>query len=411
MPVFHYQATDQRGRTFNGSMPANDETNLEERLRQAGLWLIDANIERVTQAATRREKGKASKLSLKGNRKRRTLIEFCTLMSFQIRVGVPLIQAMEVAIQDCEDAQFRQVLGGMQKHLESGLFFHQAMEKYPKVFPEQFISVIRAGETSSKLPETFDDLGGYLEWMEQIIADVRQASLYPAIVSLVILLFVIFLFSFIIPKFSGLLNGLNIPLPFITQLIFGVGDFFKASWWAWLSVILIVVIGVPLGQRRSKPFALGLDKLKRNLPIFGELNKMLAISRFTHNFAVLYRSGIPIVQALHLCEGLVGSPVVEQAVAQVCEDVKTGSTVSEAMRRQDPFPPLVLRMTVMGETTGSLDSALENVSDYYNKIIPRRIKKIFTVVEPMLMLLLIFIVGAVALAIYLPLLALMGSLK
>jgi type IV pilus assembly protein PilC len=411
MPVYSYQAADQRGRTFNGLMPAHDEGNLEERLREAGLWLIDATIQRPGLAKEANENGKASRVGLRGKRKRRTLIEFCTLMSFQIKVGVPLVQAMDVAIQDCEDERFRGVLAGMQKHLEGGLLFHQAMEKYPKVFSQQFISVVRAGETSSKLPETFEDLGAYLEWTEQILADVRQASLYPAIVSVVILAFVVFLFSFIIPKFAALLGGLHIPLPMLTQIIFGAGDFFKATWWAWLILLLGLVIGIPMGQKHSKSFAFSLDRLKRNLPIFGELNKMLAISRFTHNFAILYRSGIPILQSLQLCQGLVGSPVVEEAVAQVNEEVKNGSTLSEGMRKQEAFPPLLLRMTVMGETTGSLDNALENVADYYNKIIPRRIKKIFTVVEPLLMLLLIGIVGAVALAIYLPLLALMGSIR
>src|SRR5213075_622239 len=205
MPVFQYQATDQKGRNFSGSMPAHDETNLEERLRQAGLWLIDASIQRQAAVADRQDDGKPSKLALRGRGRRRTLIEFCTLMSFQIRVGVPIVQALEVAVQDCEDPKFRSVLSGMQKHLGAGLLFHQALEMYPKVFSEQFISVVRAGETSSKLPETFEDLGSYLEWVEQIIADVRQASLYPAIVSVVIFAFVLFLFSFIIPKFAGLL--------------------------------------------------------------------------------------------------------------------------------------------------------------------------------------------------------------
>jgi type IV pilus assembly protein PilC len=145
--------------------------------------------------------------------------------------------------------------------------------------------------------------------------------------------------------------------------------------------------------------------------VFGELNAMLAISRFTHNFAILYRAGIPILQALTLCRGLVGNTVVEDAVEEVHEGVKTGSTVSEAMRKQAVFPPLLLRMVVIGETTGNLDNALENVADFYNQVIPRRIKKIFTVVEPALMLFLIFVVGAVALSIYLPLLALMGSIR
>src|SRR5262249_48538574 len=161
--------------------------------------------------------------------------------------------------------------------------------------------------------ETFEDLGAYLEWVEQIIADVRQASLYPAIVSVVIFAFVLFLFSFIIPKFAMLLSGLKIPLPLITQIIFGAGDFFKATWWAWLSALLVVVVGIPLGQKHSPPFALALDKIKLNLPIFGGLNLMLAVSRFTHNFAILYRSGIPILQSLQLCQGLIGSPTVEKA--------------------------------------------------------------------------------------------------
>src|SRR5215207_10166748 len=112
MPIFTYQATDQRGRSFRGSMPANDESNLEERLREAGLWLIDANLERAGHDKNRRAEGQVSKVKLSGKRKRRTLIEFCTLMSFQIRVGVPLIQALQVAVQDCEDPKFRKVLGG-----------------------------------------------------------------------------------------------------------------------------------------------------------------------------------------------------------------------------------------------------------------------------------------------------------
>jgi type IV pilus assembly protein PilC len=346
-----------------------------------------------------------------GKRRRRALIDFCTLMSFQSKVGIPLVQALEVASQDCEDVQFRRVLAGLRHHIESGLLFYEALEKYPRLFTPHFVSVIRAGEMSSKLPETFDDLREYLEWVDQVIAEMRQASLYPLIVTTVIFAFVLFLFTFIIPRFATLLTSLKVPLPLLTQIIFALSDFVKATWWLWLLGLLAVTVGVPLGRRLSRRFALWLDRLKLNLPIFGPLNLMLALSRFTHNFAILYRAGIPILQSLNLCQGLVGSLVVEDAVAGVHEDVKTGSTISEALRRQPIFPPMLLRMVVMGETTGNLDAALENVSEYYNEIIPRRIKKIFTVLEPALMLALIFVVGAVALSIYLPILALMGNIK
>jgi type IV pilus assembly protein PilC len=137
---------------------------------------------------------------------------------------------------------------------------------------------------------------------------------------------------------------------------------------------------------------------------------MLALSRFTHNFSILYRSGLPILQVFRACQqGLIGNKVIEQAVAAVEEDVKAGSSISEAMHRHPVFPALLLRMISMGETSGNLDRALDNVAGYYNQVIPHRIKSVFSVAEPMLMLLLIFIVGCVALAIYMPILSLMGA--
>jgi type II secretory pathway component PulF len=410
MPVFSYYATDERGRAINGTMPAQDETNLEEKLESAGFWLIDATVKESPAVAARLAGKEMGGLTMWGKAKRRALIEFCTMMSFQSRVGVPLVQALELASEDCESVAFRRVLEGLQRHIESGLLFYEALEKYPRIFSPHFVSVIRAGEMSSKLPETFEDLCKYLEWVDRIIADVRQASLYPAIVSVVILAFVLFLFSFIIPQFATLLTGLKIPLPLLTQVMFGVSDFVKGYWWVWTLLLLFLTVGIPVGRRVSRNFARWLDRVKLNLPIFGELNLMLSISRFTHNFAILYRSGIHILQALELCKGLVGNVVVEEAVDGVLQDVKTGSTISEAMRKHPVFPSMLLRMVTMGETTGSLDTGLENVSTYYNQVIPRRIKKVFTIMEPMLMLFLIGIVGAVALSIYLPLLALMGSI-
>jgi type IV pilus assembly protein PilC len=162
----------------------------------------------------------------------------------------------------------------------------------------------------------------------------------------------------------------------------------------------------------SPRIALLLDHLKLRVPVFGSLNHMLALSRFAHNLAILYRSGVPILQALEFCKrGLIGNAVVERAVAAVGDAVNTGSTISEAMHRQPIFSAMLLRMVNMGETTGNLDQALDNVANYYNDVIPRRIKKIFSIMEPMLMLVLIGIVGCVALAIYLPIISLMGAIR
>src|SRR5262245_29736256 len=413
MPVFRYQAIDKRGRNLKGIMPAHDESNLEEKLRQLGLWLAEADMERAAAATESARPSEVRWYRTRGARGRRELIDFCTLMTFQIRVGVPLSRALETAALDCKEPGFSKVLGALQGDIESGLHFYEAIAKYPAVFSQHFVSVIRAGETSSKLPETFDDLKAYLEWVDQINADIKQATLYPSIVLFVIMFFTIFLFTFIIPTFSKLLGKLGVEQPLLTTIVFTAGDIFKNTWYIWLPLMIAIAIAIPILKRRSPKFAMAWDKMKLHLPVFGELNRMLALSKFAHNLSILYRSGISILQALAMCQrGLIGNKVIETAVGHVEEEVKNGNTISEAMHRQQgAFSAMLLRMVNMGEATGNLDKALDNVAAFYNDIIPRKIKKVFAIMEPALMLALIFIVGSVALAIYLPIIALMGAIK
>lgn len=411
MPVFKYQAVDQAGRNLRGTLTADNESILERKLKEAGLWLTDASLHSIGTANAETAVQNLQRLKLKGRRGRRELIDFCTLMIFQTKVGITLVRALDVACQDCKDNRFREVLRDLQRQIESGRQLSEALAMYPGVFSMHFVSVIRAGELSGKLSESFSDLRDYLEWLDEVSAAVRQSSLYPAIVSVVVLSFTIFLFTFVIPRFANLLDSLNVQQPLLTRIVFGIGNVAKATWWIWVLALLVLVIGIPTGRRISPRFNFMMDRLKLRWPIFGSLNLMLSLSRFAHNLAILYRSGLPIVRALQACQqGLIGNAVVEQAVKGVEEDVKSGSIISQAMHRHPVFPPLLLRMVGMGETTGNLDAALENVCNYYNDVIPRRIKTIFSIVEPMLIVFLVFLVGCVALAIYLPIIALMGSI-
>ncbi len=412
MPVYQYQAVDQRGRTRSGSLPASDESSLDQKLREAGMWLTEAKVEPKKSTAASTSTSKVRDFKLRGGRGRRELIEFCTLMTFQVKAGVTIVRALDVAAHDCKSEGFREVLLDIQRQIENGMTLHETLALYPGVFSLHFVSVVRAGETSSHMPEAFEDLRAYFEWVDQMVAQVRQASIYPAIVAFVILCFAIFLFTFIVPKFAELLGSVGVPLPLITKIVFGLGGFFSTYWWFSLLVLLSLGVGIPLAKRYSPAFRLAWDRAKLHYPIFGELNLMLALSRFTHNFSILYRAGLPILQAFRACQsGLIGNKVIEQAVGELEEEVKAGSTITEAMHRQPVFPALLIRMISVGEISGNLDKALDNVSDYYNQVIPRRIKAVFSVAEPLLMVVLIFIVGSVALAIYLPIIALMGAIK
>ena len=410
MPLYKYEAIDDRGRNRSGMMPAQDEGNLELKLRDAGLWLTEA-VAHWPKVPADSPKAAVRRFALRGSQGRRELIEFCTLMSFQIRSGITAVRALEVAAQDCKNHGFRAVLENLQKQVEAGSKFHEAMALFPRVFSLHFLTVIKAGESTSNLPEAFSDLKDNLEWIERVVADVRQATLYPAIVLTVICGFVILLFTFIVPKFAALLANLHTAQPLLTRMVFGAGEFAKSTAWFWLPLFIVTALVLWVGGRISPRLRLLIDHLKLRVPVFGELNLMLALSRFAHNLSILYRSGIPIIQALNLCQqGLVGNLVVDNAIASVEEEVKTGSTLSEAMHRYPVFSALLQRMVAMGESSGNLDKALDNVSAYYSEVIPRRIKKVFGILEPMLMLFLIALVGSVALAIYMPIITLMGAL-
>lgn len=407
MQNFTYIGVDRSGRSVAGRMLAADESGLEEKLQAAGLWLVEAKLEKAAAKADT----SVRRFGFRRRAPRRELINFCTLMSFQLKVGIPMVTALQVAGEDSENPRFRQILLEIRQHVEAGTQLHEALEKYPGFFAQQFVSLVKAGEESGSLPDAFMDLKKYMEWQEQIIADVRQATIYPVIVLFVVIAFVLILFTFVIPRFAGLLTIAKVALPLPTRIVFGVSDVIKATWWIWMLFLVVVPIGVTIGRRSSKRFAIGYDRVKFKLPLFGDLNHMLTIARFAHNLAVMYRSGVSIVQALKLCQGLVGSALVATVIEDMVGRIEAGEVVSEAMRRHDVFPGLLLRMVVMGEKTGNLDHALENVSDYYGIIVPRKIKKIFSIMEPMLILFLVVVVGFVALSIFLPILSLMSAIR
>src|SRR3989454_6349662 len=305
MALFQYRGLDKSGRSISGTMAAEDAINLEEKLRASGYWLLDAKAKAGSR--TSKNGGGAGTIAWGTGVKRRDLIEFCTMMSFQCRAGVPLVQALKGVAADCVNLRFKQIILGLAQHLEAGLLLNEAMAHYPQIFPRQMTSVLRAGELGADMPGAFTAVRDYLEWLDEMMRDVRQASIYPMIVLTVVCAFVLLLFSFVIPKFVTLLAAANVPLPLLTQIVFGASDFAKATWWVWPLLALVLVVSVRTACRLSKGFRLFLDQLKLNLPDFGKLQLMLAISRFAHNLALLYKSGIPIVQALKLCEDLVGN--------------------------------------------------------------------------------------------------------
>jgi type IV pilus assembly protein PilC len=297
------------------------------------------------------------------------------------------------------------VVAALHEQVTTGVPLHQAMEAQPRVFPSQTVALVHAGEISGKLPEAFESLSAHYQWLDQLVSDIRQALIYPVMVLGASLLLVVGLFTFVVPRFVELLVGLSLQIPLLTRLVISASNVLLRGW----PVLLALALGLPAGLKlalRSPAFACGFDRALLRLPVFGPLIAMFALSRFTNNLGLLYGAGIPLLRGLAICRDLVGNRAVAQALDEVRQGVAEGAPLSRCLGRYDFFPATLVTMIASGETSGRLDFSLRSVSDYYNTIIPRRIKMIFAILDPVVMVSLISVVGCVALAVILPILQL-----
>lgn len=400
MPEFNYRALDRNGVEVTGNMSADDESALNAMLLQTGYWLIDAN-----QGERNSNRGKQKKEKVT----RRELIQFFAGMGQLMKAGVTVVDALGEMGKDSGGSPFSRVIDDVTRNIHAGVPVYEAMALHPSVFEKQVIDLVKAGEFSGNLVSTFEELKRYMEWVEQLVAQIKQASIYPTTVLLAVSGFVALLFTFVVPKFATLLLGLGIPLPLPTRVVIATGDFMSSWWWVVILAATAIVVGLKQARKRNEDFAMKVDHFKMNMPVFGEVNRMIALSRLSHNLAVLLRAGVPLLEALGLCEGLTGSPLIRRAVVAAQADISSGGHLSESLDRHRIFPPLLLRMISVGEASGTMDSALDYVAGYYDEEIPVRIKKVFAIIEPMIILTLVGIVGFVALAMFLPMVGMMSG--
>ena len=398
MSVFHYRALSATGKAVTGALEADSIGTLETRLKTAGVWLLEAK----EGAALVEELADRPSTT---NVKRSELIAFFVQMALLLKAGVTLPIALQRLAEDNEGTKLGGMLQGLREQVAIGVPLNEAMSRFPRVFSRQITAMIKAGEASGRVPEVFDSLSSYYEWLDQLTGEIRQALIYPVMVLGASLMLVLLLFTFVVPRFVSLLTELHLKIPLLTQIVMAISQGLLRSW----PMLLVAVIAAPFAWKfamRTPAFARAFDTGVMKIPIFGPLMAMFSLSRFSNNLAMLYRAGIPLLRGIEICRHLVGNRAIEEAVEEVRLGVLEGTPLHKCMAQQKVFPRTMVTMIATGETSGSLDFALQSVSDYYNKIIPRRIKIVFAIFDPLMMISLIAIVGAVALSVILPILQL-----
>ena len=393
MPEFKYKAVTANGRLLEGHREAENIKRLTVLLAQDGLELIDSEL-RDRSAAKRH-----SRLKMKTAE----LANLIFQIGIQLRAGVPIVEALKS--REGEDASGAQTIvrQRLSEVVEQGTPLSQGLEEFPRVFPGYIRNIVQVAERSGSLDENFIELRDYLEWMDQNWKAFKQAMLYPAFVLGALTIFIFIALRFVFPTVTELLFELDIPLPLITRMMIAASDFVVDYWGAILAVLFLTPPGLRLLFKVSKRASLLRDHFLLKLPFLGDVILTLAVARFLRSLILTQKAGIVITDSLAMGREVVGNAVIERSVTRIETAVSNGSTMSSTMAKDSTFPTLVRTMVGVGERSGSLDTSLQAVVDYYDDLVPRKIKTFFAVLEPGLIVLTVCLAGLVAAAVFLPL--------
>lgn len=393
MPTYKYKAVDSDGKYTKGKITADSELEVELLLSQQNQTLV--SLREVGRKKSAISPKKVTKVKTK------SLITFTYQLATYLESGVPLLSALYDLSTSAEDPKMGVVVSEIYKAIEQGSSLENALKAFPKIFSPLYIGAVRSGETTGNLAEVLRYLSGYLEWQAELRSQVIQAMIYPLILSVALSGAIIILVTFAFPKFVSIFNAMDIDLPLPTKFLIWLSDFMRVYWKMLLFIVVMMGVILHLFIRTERGRYI-FDRFKLHLPVFGILIKKVSISRFAHTFSMALRSGIDVIRALALCRQVVGNKIIENELAVIMDKVNMGESLANAFRDAEEFPVLVTRMVAVGETSGTLEDTVAKISEYYDSEVPKTIKQVFAIMEPLLIVIMGIGVGFVAFSIFIP---------
>lgn len=392
MPEYWYQALTGAGAVEEGWISAASETLVEEQLRRNGSFLIKAE----TRSRERKDTD--------GSVDRKELLAFLEYLSGSFVAGIPLLTTLDDVPRRLRSARLKVIIGEIRYAVaEEGTSLSEAMARHPKAFPPVYISTIQAGEASGQLAFALQQLVEYLDWQETISAALRQATMYPIVVLTAVSLLVTGLVGFVFPRILPILKLRQVDLPLPTRIIMFASDFLRHNVVGIIAFIILSVVAVAL-LRRSPRGRFLVDAAILKIPVMGQLILEVNMARVITYLGLFYRTGVELIQSLLLVENMATNSVVAGVVRDARQQIIGGETIANAFGKSPLVPIVVMRSLALGESTGRLDEALERAKLYYGREIPAAVRRVITLIQPVLIVVLGAVVLLVALAIMLPIL-------
>ncbi|HUL57004.1 MAG TPA: type II secretion system F family protein [Usitatibacter sp.] len=399
MALFAYRAVDADGQLSSGNLDAANAIDLELRLKRLGLDLVTfEGVKRSTAARTR-------------NVTRQELITFCFHLSQLLKAGVNIIEALTDLRDTVDNAGFRQVIASMVEDIEGGLKLSEAMANHPYCFDGVFVALMRAGEQSGQMVEVLDELSENLKWQDEMAAQAKKALMYPALVFVVIIAVIFVLMVFLVPQLAQTFKTLVPKLPRETEALVFVSALFVKWWYLMLGIPAAAGIATFFAAKTNDKVQRAIDVASLRMPVLGPVRQKIILARFSTYFAMLYRAGISVLDCIQICEKIVGNRLMEEGLQRVGRSISEGQGISQAFIATKLFPPLVLRMLRVGESTGGLDTALLNVSYFYNRQVRDSIGKMQTLLGPATTVVLGGLITVILYAIFLPIYDVISKIK
>jgi len=405
MARFRYNVKDARGRNLSGTISAASESEAVGQLRAQNLVILSLREQRSRGGAV-----KAVTFSSRARVRLEDMVLFSRQMATMITAGIPLLEALEIMVEQTDNKGFAGVLDRVVEDVRTGSDLSSALARHPKIFPPLYTNMIKAGEASGQLDVILQRLAGYQESMAQLRRRIKSAMTYPIVSLTLVLGITTFLMVVIVPKFKDIFDTLRISLPGITRFILNLSLTLKRHFLKFIIAIIAFVVGTIL-YSKTEFGGRQLDWLKLNVPIIGNLFRKVAISRFTKTFSTLLRSGVPILGALEIVAGTSGNRVIAEAVRGSRDNVRQGETLAEPLAESGVFPPMVTRMIAIGEKSGALEELLEKISEFYEQQVEAAVDGLTSMIEPLLIVVMGVMVGGVVLSIFLPILKIQEVLQ
>ncbi len=388
MPLYRYRAMDKGGKLRNGNLDAVNESDLEQRLTRMSMDLIRADVTEEKRASVGQRKVEKT-----------DLINFCFHMEQLTRAGVPMLEGLTDLRDSVDHPRFREIVANLIDEIEGGKSLSEALQEHPTIFDTLFVNLIKAGEVSGELAKIFESLAATIKWQDELSKSTKKLLSSPLFVGTAVIGVTIFLMVYLVPQLVGFITSMGQELPLHTKALIATSDFMVQYWYICLIVPVATYFSIRLLIKVNPKARYLADLYKLRAWRIGPVLQKIILSRFANFFAMMYAAGIPILRCLEIAEGIVDNLVIRTALQQAREDIQEGEPISKSFQNTGLFPPLVVRMLKVGETTGGLDKALLNVSYFYDRDIRDSIDKVQAMIQPSMTVILGLLLGWVMLSV------------